>query len=116
MKGQIEQSDRSSENTAADIPGRLTASGEIDLRILNGGRRPGAGRPPRRAEAKESRTMALSPILWQFIDHSGAMEGDNRSEKFELTVRRMRSFKDWYRSVKEMIVVVEAKQNQAESC
>lgn len=59
------------------------------------------GRPPMRGDKKIGTSIHLTPIVWHFIDHSGALEGRSRNEKLERHIRNMPKFRRWLSELME---------------
>jgi hypothetical protein len=57
----------------------------------HGGKREGAGRKPVRGEPKITTSIALTPVVKQYLDQCE----QSQSEIIESTIRRTKGFREW---------------------
>ena len=59
-----------------------------------GGSRPGAGRKPVSGVTRTSRTIDLTPLVWEFLTAGG----NTAASEIEARIRATKAFKDWKKS------------------
>jgi hypothetical protein len=59
-----------------------------------GGSRPGSGRKPVSGVTRTSRTIDLTPLVWEFL----IAGGNTAASEIEARIRATKAFKDWKKS------------------
>lgn len=58
-----------------------------------GGKRPGAGRKPASGVTRTSRSIDLTPLVWEFLTSGG----NTAASEIEARIRASKAFKEWKR-------------------
>ncbi len=85
-----------SQATSSDWETVCAECGEVmsEPKTNRGGSRPGAGRKPVSGVTRTSRTIDLTPLVWEFLTAGG----NTAASEIEARIRATKAFRDWKKS------------------